>query len=190
MTYEELKISIDLNGYKNVLPSVGKTCFGDYWFVVCDEGDCHLFDENGKEDDIKKVTIIYKDMISKDIKKIIIPSGVISIGNEVFAWCSRLTSITIPNKVMSIGRYVFYNCSKLMNVTIPNSVTSIGEATFYGCCGLTSITIPNSVTNIGNRVFKYCDELMNVIIDKPIEQVKKMENYPFGIEDESIIKCN
>ena len=167
MTYEELKISIDLNGYKNVLPKVGKTYFDySHWFVVCDDGDCHLFDENGIEDDIKKVTEIYEDIIPKDIKKIIIPDSIMSIGHVAFFKCTNLTSVMIPDSVMSIGNYAFYNCSRLTSVIISNGVTSIGYHAFFDC-----------------------NKLMNVIIDKPIEHVKSMENYPWGIEDESIIKC-
>ena len=145
MTYEELLISIDLNGYENVLPFIGRLCLNNsHWFVVCDEGDCHLFNRYGNEDDISKIKEIYEDIIPKDIKKIV----------------------------------------------IPNSVTHIRIWAFYGCIKLTSTTIANSVTSIREYVFSYCDKLMNVIINKPLDQVKSMENYPFGIEDESIIKCN
>ena len=68
MTYEELLIDIDLKGYENVLLFVGKSCLVNsywysHWFVVCDEGDCHLFDIYGKEDDISKVKKIYEYMI-------------------------------------------------------------------------------------------------------------------------------
>jgi hypothetical protein len=44
------------------------------------------------------------------IKKIIIESGVTTIGNCVFYDCSNLTSVTIPNSVMNIGNDAFYNC--------------------------------------------------------------------------------
>ena len=189
MTYEELKINIELNGYENVLPKIGKICLYDHWFIVCDDGDCHLFDRYGNEDDISKVITIYVDMIPKDIKKIVIPNNVISIGYRAFYDCNRLTSITIPNSVMNIGWYVFECCRNLTHMTIPNSVKSIGDHAFYGCRGLTSMTIGNSITNIGWDVFYCCDRLTSVRIDKPIEQVKSMESYPFGIEDESIIKC-
>ena len=194
MTYEELLISIDLKGYENVLPSVGKKCFNSnnskHWFIICDDGDCHLFDENGIEDDIKKVTTIYEDMIPKNIKKIVIPNSVTNLGPEVFNGCYKLSTVTIPNNITIIRDGEFCYCSKLESVTISNSVTSIGQFAFYDCNRLTSITIPNSITNIGRRTFEDCNGLTSITIDKPIEQVKAMKNYPWGIKDESIIKCN
>jgi len=168
MTYEELLINIDLKGDENVLPKIGKTCLVyKYWFVVCDEGDCHLFDRFGKEDNIKKVTTIYEAMIPKNVKKIVIPNSVTHIGNNAFWGCHELANVTIPNGLMVIGEYAFRTCINLTNLMIPNSVMDIGEYAFFNCKNLTSITI-----------------------DKPIEQVRSMKNYPFGIEDESIIRCN
>ena len=90
------------------------------------------------------------------ITKVIIESGVTSIGDYAFYGCSGLTEITIPNSVTSIGYAAFASCSGLPSITIPNSVTSIGNSAFSGCSGLTSITIPSSVTSIGGDAFMQC----------------------------------
>ena len=92
----------------------------------------------------------------EEIKDLIIPNSVTSIGSYAFYKRKSLTSVTIPNSVTSIGDYAFDYCSSLTSVTIPNSVTSIGNFAFAACSGLTSITIPNSVTIIGKRVFHNC----------------------------------
>ena len=68
----------------------------------------------------------------------------------------EVKDLVIPNSVTSIGDYAFRNCSGLTSVTIPNSVTSIGDDAFSGCSGLTSVTIPNSVTSIGDFAFYDC----------------------------------
>lgn len=91
-----------------------------------------------------------------EIKNLVIPNSVTSIGDNAFAGCSGLTSVTIPNSVTSIGWYTFINCSSLTSVTIGNSVTSIGDNAFWGCSGLTSVTIPGSVTSIGDNAFSHC----------------------------------
>ena len=83
-------------------------------------------------------------------------NSVTSIGASAFNGCSGLTSVTFSNSVTSIGSSAFTNCSGLTSVTIPNSVTSIGSSAFYGCCSLTSISIPNSVTSIGDNAFNSC----------------------------------
>ena len=81
-------------------------------------------------------------------------------------------------------------CNSLTLITIPNSVTHIGNMAFARCESLITITIPNSVTNIGDNAFAGCKSLKEAVFkEKTLEHVKQMENYPFGIEDESIIKC-
>ena len=69
----------------------------------------------------------------EEVKDLIIPNNVTSIGYGAFSGCSGLTSITIPNSVISIEASAFFNCSNLTSVTIPNSVTSIGSSAFSSC---------------------------------------------------------
>ncbi len=47
--------------------------------------------------------------------------------------------VTIPSGVTSIGERAFWYCSGLTSAEIPKSVTSIGRRAFEGCSGLTSI---------------------------------------------------
>ena len=106
---------------------------------------------------------LYSDE-NTEIKDLVIPNSVTSIGDNTFLGCTGLTSVTIGNSVTSIGVAAFIGCSGLTSVTIPNSVTSISQEAFMGCSGLTSITIPNSVTRIGHDSFNYCSSLSSVII--------------------------
>ena len=108
----------------------------------------------------------------KEVKDLVIPSSVTSIGNRAFWGCSGLTSVTIPNSVTSIGDKAFVGCTGLSSVTIPNSVTSIGDAAFGGCSGLTSVTIPNSVTSIGESAFKSCSGLISVTIPNSVTAIE------------------
>ena len=114
---------------------------------------------------------LYSDE-NTEIKDLVIPNSVTSIGDYAFYLCSSLTSITIGNSVTSIGKSAFQSCSGLTSVAIPNSVTSIGQGAFSGCSGLTSIEIPNSVTYIGQQTFWNCDIP---------EVISRIEN-PFNIE--------
>ena len=89
----------------------------------------------------------------------------------------EVKDLVIPNNVTSIGQYAFYGCSGLTSVTIGNSVTSIGRYAFYGCSGLTSVTIPNSVTSIGYYAFSGCTSL-------PIENnLRYADTYLVGAVD-------
>ena len=103
-----------------------------------------------------------------EIKKVVIKSGVTSIGSALFYNCSNLAEVSIPNSVTSIGDSAFENCTSLTNITLPSGVTSIGNNAFFQCTSLTNITIPNSVTIIGNFVFGTCTSLTNITIPNSV----------------------
>ncbi len=98
----------------------------------------------------------------EEVKDLIIPNTVTSIGKYAFRGCTGLTSVTIPSSVTSIWYNAFSGCTSLTSVTIPSSVTYIDGSAFAGCTGLTSVTIPSSVTSIGGSAFQNCSELTYV----------------------------
>jgi hypothetical protein len=53
---------------------------------------------------------------------------------------TKLTGIIIPSGVISIGDYAFASCTELTSITIPGSVTSIGSCAFQACNNLVSLT--------------------------------------------------
>ena len=189
MIYEELKIQLDLCDPIDVLSFVGRR-WNDCWFVVCDEGDCHLFKDDGTEDDISNVTCINESMIPIALKKIIIPDSVTNIGDSAFENHGDLTNVAIPDNVTSIGYWAFSDCIGLTDVTIGNSVINIGDYAFFNCSNLTGMTIPDSVTIIGYDAFYVCNKLKSLVFKgKTMDEVEDMSQYPWGIKDESIITC-
>ena len=109
----------------------------------------------------------------KKITKVIIESGVTSIGTAAFDECGSLTSVTIPDSVTRIGSYAFNNCRSLTSVTIPDSVTSLGSYVFIYCTGLTSVIIPDSVTRIGSYAFSDCTSLTSVTIPDSVTSIEE-----------------
>ncbi|MBO4661595.1 MAG: leucine-rich repeat protein [Bacteroidaceae bacterium] len=136
----------------------------------------------------------------QEVKDLVIPSSVKSIGDYAFCFCDWLTSVTIPNSVTSISWNAFSYCANLTSVTInsnaivsenqyPSSilgtifgsqvkeyiigddVTSIGDYAFCGLDCLTSVTIGNSVTSIGEYAFFGLDGLTSVTIGNSVTSI-------------------
>src|ERR1035437_4691553 len=78
---------------------------------------------------------------------------------EIWKSSNTLISIILPSSLISIGDNAFWDCKHLSFITIPSSVTSIELAAFYGCISLKSINIPASVTNIEDLAFNGIDSI-------------------------------
>ena len=100
-----------------------------------------------------------------------IPESVTSIESDAFHSCSSLTSINIPESVTSIGGYAFYSCSSLKSIYLPEGITTINQATFYSCSSLTSINIPEGITTINRATFYSCSSLTSINIPESITSI-------------------
>ena len=98
------------------------------------------------------------------IKKVIINSGVTTIGTNAFADHANLTAVTIPNTLTHIGTAAFAYCEKLSSITFPGSVVSIGE-TAFAFTGLINVTIPYTVNQIGTLAFAACRNLRSITVE-------------------------
>ena len=98
--------------------------------------------------------------------KVVVSSGITSIGDNAFANAPGLTEVTLPNTLTSIGNNAFsWNISgysSLASVTILEGVLTIGDNAFRSTA-ITTITIPTSVTTINDHAFRDCNALSTVI---------------------------
>lgn len=106
----------------------------------------------------------------QSLKKIILPEGLLSIGNYAFEYCD-IESLIIPESVETIGDCSFKGCSSLTNITLSNNLNSISDGVFSDCSSLESIIIPESVLNIGNAAFSNCKSLANVKIQNGVTSI-------------------
>ena len=87
-------------------------------------------------------------------------TGLTSINDKAFYYCTKLASIVIPTNVTTIGKSAFFDCEALVSLTIPSSVTNIGVGAFLDCgYGLKSIVVES-----GNTIYDSRDNC-NAIIE-------------------------
>ena len=106
-------------------------------------------------------------MDCKDITRIVLPSGVTSIGAGAFDGCKGLERITIPNSVTKIGFCAFNNCTSLTSIVIPDSVMSIGGSAFDGCTMISSVSLGKGVALVKTNAFPDCFMLSTMSIHNP-----------------------
>lgn len=139
------------------------------------EAWCRIYFENYASNPLNKGAALYLN--GELLTDLVIPSGMVSIGDFVFVGCNSLTSVTIPDSVTEIGAFAFSDCDSLTSVNIPDSVNSIGSGAFKDCDSLTSVTIPDSVTSIGSGALQDCTSLTSVTIP---DGVTEIEMYVFN----------
>ena len=107
----------------------------------------------------------------EEVKDLVIPNNVSSIGYIAFWACHCLTSVTIPNDVTNIDKSAFASCNSLASVTIGDGVTNIDSWAFYNCKALATLNIGSSVTNIGDGAFNNCVSLNSVTIPRNVTKI-------------------
>jgi len=130
---------------------------------------------------------------NKDIRNVVIKSGITGIGDRCFDQCVNLASVSIPSTVTEIGESAFRDTA-LTSVTVPAGVTKLGDGcftgceqlasvtlsggkgklayTFEGCTSLRQVTIPNGVTEL-YATFKNCTALEKVILPDTVTVINQ-----------------
>lgn len=105
---------------------------------------------------------------------VVVPDGVVKIGNSAFQDCTNLTQVTIPNSVTQIGPKAFRGCTNLTHVKLPAGLKRLGNNAFEGCTALEELTFPQGMEDISLDSFKGCTHLKRITLP---ETVKEVSNY-------------
>ena len=99
-----------------------------------------------------------------DLKEIAIPNSVIDIGNEAFYGCSNLKSIQFPQHIKKISMKCLAFCESIESIILPKEILEIEDFAFFYCKKMASITFTNAILRIGDNIFYGCDDLKTINI--------------------------
>ena len=135
-----------------------------------------------------------------NITNIVLPEGVVSIGEGAFESCTKLTSVSIPSTITFIDWSAFYECDSLnysqfdnayylgnesnphvvlikainrdiTSCDIHSSTKMLYNGAFGSCVNLTSVTIPNNITNVGESAFSGCTSLNSITLSNGMSTI-------------------
>ncbi len=101
-----------------------------------------------------------------DLKTVVLPHQLRTVGFAAFAGCGQLVSVDFPATVDSIGSYAYSGCNSLTAVSLPSTVRAMGQGTFSRCSSLSQASI--DCQTIGADAFKGCTRLASVTIGKNV----------------------
>lgn len=124
------------------------------------------------------------------IKKLVLPSTVITVNDNAFADCRWLEEVLLNEKLDYIGCQAFMNTVSLSQISIPDKVEYIGpecfrysgirniklpkndnftviyKKTFFECVNLEEVVLPDSICQMGSGAFACCKSLKRINLDK------------------------
>lgn len=110
-------------------------------------------------------------LFNKTLISIVIPEGVESIEDDAFYGCEALESVILPKSLTELGSKAFYDCKKLRTIAIPDGCDEIGDEAFNGCESLENVTLPDYLARIGDGAFSDCKSLRTIAIPNGCEKV-------------------
>lgn len=91
-----------------------------------------------------------------NIKEIVIPEGVTTIGDYAFYGCNNLKSVTLPSSLKTIGKGAFGNCTALESINLGTTgVTTLPERVFAGAVNLSEVVLPAGLSTVGRETFSH-----------------------------------
>ena len=92
----------------------------------------------------------------EELENVKLSNNLTKIDWNTFSGCKNLKDIIIPDSVESIGESAFKDCSSLENVRLPQKLLKIDREAFSGCSNLTDLVLPDSLEKIGGLAFWKC----------------------------------
>ena len=140
--------------------------------------NCFKLDENG---------VLIES--TGNLKRLVFPRGIRSVGDQVYMDCHLLEQITFAPDTVQIGRSAFKNSKWLRQVQGAEGVVSIGSQAFSGCKNLEQIDLSDALETIGKRAFFRCKSLRKIVIPASVRQIGA-QAFAFCSALEEVVFCD
>lgn len=140
---------------------------------------------NYEEDEVH-TTQYDKPLCFGEVKEVVLPDTIKSIGTEAFENCKKLKKINLPKGLETISPRAFYGCKILDDIIIPASLSHISNEAFEHC-KLNNVKIEKGVKSIGSGAFTCC-ELKNVKLPDSVTEFKN--SFCFSDVEEIVLSNN
>ncbi len=119
----------------------------------------------------------------ESVQKIVIESGVSSVGNGAFKDKITLNEIVISHGVNTIQTEAFSGCTELTTITLGANLLSIGEHAFDGCKRIEEITVyAERVIDITETTFANIGKKEYVYVNVPEGSLRKYQRDDYWSE--------
>lgn len=105
-----------------------------------------------------------------NLRAVSLPSTLKNISEGSFKGCRNLKSILIPSGVTFISNELFMDTS-FQSFSIPSFITSLGTNAFRDCKNLTTVEISSDILREVRHPFVGCDNLKNIILNEEVEGI-------------------
>lgn len=100
-----------------------------------------------------EVVGIHRCADKSDLRHLVIPEGVKSIGDKVFSRHSEIISVRFPESLEKIGALSFWMCNELQKITIPKNVKIIKSSAFQSCGNLVEVKLNEGLLVVEDYAF-------------------------------------
>lgn len=101
-----------------------------------------------------------------DIRSLMAPAPLRSIGAEAFRACVDLTTVLFPDCLELIGRRAFQGTTAMTHVRIPGSVRTIAPYAFAECSNLREVILPSGRVSIAKNAFEDCHPELRFVVGR------------------------
>ena len=124
----------------------------------------------------------------EDIVKVVLPSGVIRIGEDAFNGCDNLKEVDFSKctQLESIGESAFSSCQKIKRICLPAALKTIEKYAFDNCILLEEVDFSKctQLESIGELAFSCGEKIKRICLPASINTIEDLAFYAcFSLEE-------